>query len=121
MSAPSRGTGHVLSKAGFFDFSHCRLFPLEYRLPARFETIPSRPSSQALANTSAPWAYQGLAEQNGSTPATSGESAARRSSIGRCRKSSPLRSKRSKQQGTPTPSPPLCAGRQNLNARPSET
>jgi hypothetical protein len=39
-------------EAGFFDFSHWRLFPLEYRLPARFETIPSRPSSQALANTS---------------------------------------------------------------------
>jgi hypothetical protein len=44
--------GHVLTNAGFFDFSHWRLFPLEYRLPARFETIPSRPSSQALANTS---------------------------------------------------------------------
>ena len=26
--------------------------PLEYRLPARFETIPSKPISQALANTS---------------------------------------------------------------------
>jgi hypothetical protein len=44
--------GHVLTNSGFFDFSHCRLFPLEYRLPARFETIPSKPISQALANTS---------------------------------------------------------------------
>jgi hypothetical protein len=26
-------------KTSFFDFSHCRLFPLEYRLPARFETM----------------------------------------------------------------------------------
>jgi hypothetical protein len=52
MNAPSRGMGHVLSNSGFFDFSHCRLFPLEYRLPARFETIPSKPISQALANTS---------------------------------------------------------------------
>ena len=51
MNAPS---GHVLSNAGFFDFSHCRLRPLQYRLPARFDTIPSRPSLQALANTSAP-------------------------------------------------------------------
>src|SRR5271169_5347647 len=31
MNAPSRGMGHVLSNSGFFDFSHCRLFPLEYR------------------------------------------------------------------------------------------
>jgi hypothetical protein len=38
----------------FFDSSHCLQFPLEYRLPARFGTIPSRPSSHALANTSAP-------------------------------------------------------------------
>ena len=36
-------------KTSFFDFSHCRL---EYRLPARFETIPSKPVSQALANSS---------------------------------------------------------------------
>jgi hypothetical protein len=44
--------GHVLSNSGFFDFTDCRLFPLEYRLAARFETIPSKPISQALANTS---------------------------------------------------------------------
>ncbi len=43
---------HLRTNSGFFDFSHCRLFPLEYRLPARFETIPSTPVSQALANTS---------------------------------------------------------------------
>jgi hypothetical protein len=42
------------TKPGFFDFSHCRLFPLRYRLPARFETIPSCSSSQPLATTSAP-------------------------------------------------------------------
>ena len=47
---------HSRTKDGFFDFSHCRLFPLEYRLPARFDTIPSKPISQALANTSASWA-----------------------------------------------------------------
>jgi hypothetical protein len=34
--------------------SHCRLVPLRYWLPARFDTIPSRPSVHALANTSAP-------------------------------------------------------------------
>ena len=53
--AQHAGDGHHSRRnAGFFDFSHCRLFPLEYRLPARFETIPSKPSSQALPNTSAP-------------------------------------------------------------------
>ena len=35
----------VASNSKFLTFSHCRLFPLEYRLPARFETIPSRPAS----------------------------------------------------------------------------
>jgi hypothetical protein len=56
-------------KAGFFDFSHCRLFPLEYRLPARFETIPSRPSSHALANTSAPSATRASLNRMQWTPA----------------------------------------------------
>jgi len=56
--------GHILSNAGFFDFSHCRLFPLEYRLPERFETIPSRPSSQVLANASCSLGRQGIAEQD---------------------------------------------------------
>ena len=63
LNAPSRGLCHVLSNSGFFDFSHCRVFPLEYRLPARFDTIPSRPSSQALANTRS-LGYQGVAEQD---------------------------------------------------------
>jgi hypothetical protein len=39
---------------GFKHFSQLRLAPLLQRLPARFDTIPSRPSSRALANTSAP-------------------------------------------------------------------
>jgi hypothetical protein len=65
--------GHVLSNSGFFDFSHCRLLPLEYRLPARFETIPSRPSSQALANTHAPSATRASLNRMQSTPATRGE------------------------------------------------
>jgi len=60
-----------------------RLFPLEYRLPARFDTIPSKPISQALANTSAPSATRASLNRMLPTPATSGESAARRSSIGR--------------------------------------
>ena len=33
--------GHILTNSGFFDLSHCRLLPLQYRLPARFDTIPS--------------------------------------------------------------------------------
>jgi len=70
-------------RPGFFDFTHCRLRPLQYRLPARFDTIPSRPSSQALANTSAPSAAKASLNRMLSTPATSGESAARRSSSGR--------------------------------------
>jgi hypothetical protein len=53
VSAPSRGMGHNLTNAGFFAFSQLRLVPLQYRLPTRFD-IPSRPISQALANTSAP-------------------------------------------------------------------
>ncbi len=95
LNAPSRGLCHVLSNSGFFDFSHCRVFPLEYRLLARFDTIPSRPSSQALANTSAPSATRASLNRMQWTPATRGESAARRSSIGRRRKSSPLRFRRS--------------------------
>jgi hypothetical protein len=74
---------HPRRNAGFFDFSHCRLFPLQYRLPARFDTIPSRPSSQALANTSAPSAAKASLNRMPATPATRGESAARRSSSGR--------------------------------------
>jgi hypothetical protein len=31
-----------------------RLLPLTYRLPARFDTIPFRPISHALAKTSGP-------------------------------------------------------------------
>ena len=43
--AQHAGDGHHSRRsAGLFDFSHCRLIPLEYRLPARFETIPSKPS-----------------------------------------------------------------------------
>jgi hypothetical protein len=50
-----------LSIPGFFDFTHCRLFPLEYRLPTRFEMIPLRPISQAMANTGPPL-DEGVAE-----------------------------------------------------------
>jgi hypothetical protein len=40
---------HSRAKAGVFDFSHCRLFPLEYRLPmARFT------SSAGLSASSCP-------------------------------------------------------------------
>jgi hypothetical protein len=56
---------------------------LEYRLPARFKTIPSRPSWQASANTSAPSATRASLNRMQWTPATSGDSAARRSSIER--------------------------------------
>jgi hypothetical protein len=55
--------------------------------------IPSRPSAQALTNTSAPSATRASLSKMQWTPATSGESAARRSSIGRLRKSLPLRPK----------------------------
>jgi hypothetical protein len=86
-SQPDNGflvLAHIeLLRPTFFDFSHCRLFPLEYRLPARFETIPSRPSLQALAKTSAPSATKASLNRMQSTPGTSGQSAARRSSIGR--------------------------------------
>ena len=51
-SEPEPTRIHPRTNPGFFDFIHCRLIPLEYRLPARFETIPSKPISQALANTS---------------------------------------------------------------------
>jgi hypothetical protein len=61
MNAPSRGMRHVLSNSGFFDFSHCRLFPLRYRLSARIETIASRPNSQTLPNMIAPLAEEVLA------------------------------------------------------------
>jgi hypothetical protein len=83
MNAPSRGMGHVLTNAAFFDFSHCRLFPLQYRLPTRFETIPSRPISQALANTIAPSADKASLNKMPAMPATNRESASRRSSSGR--------------------------------------
>jgi hypothetical protein len=90
-----RGNPYPRTKVGFFDFSHCRLLPLEYRLPARFETIPCRPISQALTNTSPPSATKASLNRMQSTPATSGDSAALRSSIGCWRKSSPLRLRRS--------------------------
>ena len=43
-----------MTKSGFFIFSQLRLLPLLQKLPSRFDTMPSRPSSQALANTTAP-------------------------------------------------------------------
>ncbi len=54
MNAPSRGMGHVLKLRVLRLQPVPARFPLRYRLPARFDTIPSRPSSQALAKTSAP-------------------------------------------------------------------
>ena len=68
MNAPSRGMGHVLMNAGFFDLSHCRLFPLRYRLPLRFDTIRSKPISQALVNTSAPSAARASLNRMPSMP-----------------------------------------------------
>jgi hypothetical protein len=53
INAPSRGIGHALSNSGSSTFSHCRLFPLEYRLPARFETIPPGPARR-------PWRTRAL-------------------------------------------------------------
>ena len=52
------GPSHVLTKFGFLVFSQLRLFPLR----SRFDTMPSRPSSQALANTTAPSAASCFAE-----------------------------------------------------------
>jgi hypothetical protein len=51
-------------QAGFLTFSQCRLFPLEYGAPRRFDTIPSRPSSQALAKHERSIGYQGVTEQD---------------------------------------------------------
>jgi hypothetical protein len=57
--------GKSSAKAGFLDFSHCRLVPLRYRLPARFETIPSRPSLLAgLGEHERSLGREGLAEQD---------------------------------------------------------
>jgi hypothetical protein len=56
--------GHVLSNSGLFDFSHCRLFPVEYRLPARFETIPSRPRFARFGEHERPLGHQSVAEQD---------------------------------------------------------
>jgi hypothetical protein len=63
---------HPRINAGFFGFSQLRLVPLEYRLPERFDTIPSRPSLQALANTSAPSADRASLNRMLSTPWTMG-------------------------------------------------
>jgi hypothetical protein len=35
-------------KFGFLVFNQLRLFPLRYKLPARFDTMPSRLGSQDL-------------------------------------------------------------------------
>ena len=40
-------------KTGFFAFVQFRQLPLQWALPTRFETIPSRPIAHALANTPA--------------------------------------------------------------------
>ena len=50
------------------DFSHCLLGPLKYRLPTRFETIPSRPISHALAKTIAPAVDSGDQPRKGLPP-----------------------------------------------------
>jgi hypothetical protein len=65
-------------------------------LPARFDTMPSRPSSQALAKTIAPSASIASLNWMASPRPTSRESAARRSSSGRRRRSSPSSARRSK-------------------------
>jgi hypothetical protein len=56
ITAPSLGECdvHVLTKSGLIVFSQLRLFPLLLKLPFRFETTPSRASSQVLSNTTAP-------------------------------------------------------------------
>jgi hypothetical protein len=59
---------HRRWKSGFRHFSQLRLVPLRYRLPARFDTIPSRPSLQAWANTIAPSVARASLNTTPSTP-----------------------------------------------------
>ena len=45
---------HPRTNAGFFDFNRCRLLPLQYRLPTRFDTIPQGPSHKPSRTRSRP-------------------------------------------------------------------
>jgi hypothetical protein len=51
------------TKAGFFDLSRCRLFPLEYRLPVRFDMIPLQAQPAGLGDEGS-IGYQGVTEQD---------------------------------------------------------
>jgi hypothetical protein len=77
------------TKVGFFVLNQLRPFPLQYKLPFRFDTIPSRPVSEVLANTTTPSPTSASLNRILSLPAISRASAYRHASVGAWRKSSP--------------------------------